>query len=117
MAVSFATVRQLAGAFPGVTEALCYGTPTLYAGKTILARLWEDGETLAIKVPMEARESYLQADPDAFFLTDHYRKHPMMLVHLPSVDVHVLKPVVEQAWRLVAPARQRAAHDKATEQK
>jgi hypothetical protein len=116
MAVSFVTIRQLAGAYPGVSEALCYGTPTLYAGKTILARLWEDGETLALKVPMEAREGYLQADPDAFFLTDHYRTSPMMLVHLPSVEQHVLQPLIEQAWRMVAPARQRVAYDKAHQQ-
>ncbi|RPD43653.1 MmcQ/YjbR family DNA-binding protein [Hymenobacter sediminis] len=116
MAVSFATVRQLAGAFPGVSEALCYGTPTLYAGKTILARLWEDGETLALKVPLELREGYLQADPDTFFLTDHYRTSPMMLVHLPSVEQHVLQPLIEQAWRMIVPTRQRMAYDQARQQ-
>ena len=40
-----------------------------------------------------------------FFLTDHYRAYPMVLVHLSAVAPEELSERLEQAWRLVAPKR------------
>ena len=49
------------------------------------------------------REILLQSDPRVFFITDHYRGYPWILVRLASVDPGALPELIERAWRLVAP--------------
>jgi hypothetical protein len=103
--VTVATVRRLALAFPGVEEGLSYGTPGFRVRGKFLARLWEDGETLVIKCGDDERDFRLQADPEAFFVTDHYRGYPTVLVRLARVREEDLHAVLEEAWRRQAPKR------------
>ncbi len=110
--VSFAAVRKLALTLPGVTEGTSYGTPAFRVGGKLLARLREDGETLVIKTDDEDREVLLAADPQAFYITDHYVGYPWMLVRLSSVRPGVLRELLEQAWRQTAAKRLVAAFDR-----
>jgi hypothetical protein len=47
----------------------------------------------------------MQADPAAFFSTDHYRGYPTVLVRLKTVNPQDLHDVLEQAWRVNAPRK------------
>src|SRR5690349_10569126 len=78
--ITFATARELACALPGVEESTSYGTPALKVKGKLFARLKEDGETLVVKVDREARDALVAARPNIFFVTDHYRPYPYMLV-------------------------------------
>lgn len=100
---TWSTVCRIARRLPGVTEGTSYGTPALHVRKKFLARLKEDGESMAIKVAFDDRDVLLEMDPAAFYLTDHYRPYPAMLVRLKQVPVDLLKRIVEDAWRLQAP--------------
>ena len=106
MAVSYAAVRDIALTYPQVEEGFIFGTPSLHVGRKLMARLREDGQTLAIKLPIEQRPDYIELNPDTFFFTDHYRDHPIILVDLPSVRREIMVELVEKAWRVVASARQ-----------
>ena len=101
--VTFETVRQLALALPGVEDGTSYGTPALKVRKKLLARLREDGETLAIMMEYGDREFRLQTDPAAFYVTAHYAGYPMILVRLALVDPADLRDIIQGAWRMVAP--------------
>jgi hypothetical protein len=96
---------KLALKLPGVTEGTSYGTPALHVRKKFLARLKEDGESVAIKIDFADRDVLLELDPTAFYLTDHYRPYPAMLVRLKEVRLDLLPQLLEQAWRLQAPKR------------
>ena len=96
---------KLALKLPGVTEGTSYGTPALHVRKKFLARLKEDGESIAIKIDFADRDVLLELDPAAFYLTDHYRPYPAMLVRLKTVRLDLLPRLLEQAWRLQAPKR------------
>jgi hypothetical protein len=113
--VTFETVRRLALGFPGVEEGTSYGTQAFRVRGKFLARLREDGESLAIKCGFEERDYRIQADPKTFFTTDHYRGYPTVLVHLGTVGQRDLRDVLEQAWRLHAPKRLIAEYDKSNE--
>lgn len=89
-------VRAIAFALPGVTEAPCYGTPGFKVDKKLLARMKEDGETLAIRT--QEREKWMQADPKTFFITDHYLNSPMMLIRLGLVREKDLEGLFLTAW-------------------
>jgi hypothetical protein len=98
-------VRRFALALPGVEEGPSYGTPGFRVGKKFLARMWEDGEVLVVKCGDDERDRRLKADPETFFVTDHYRGSPTVLVHLSRVSVADLQQLLEVAWRRSAGKR------------
>ncbi len=104
-------VRELALALPGVEEGTSYGTPAFRVASKLLARLREDGETLVLKTDFDARETLMGADPQTFFLTDHYRNYPMVLVRLAAIGREDLGGLLEEAWRQSASKRLLAGFD------
>lgn len=100
---SFSAVRALARALPEAEEGTCFGTPALRVRGKLFARLKEDGETLVLRVDAADREALMRAAPDAFFITDHYRDYPWVLVRLAAVDRSRLGELLEDAWRRAAP--------------
>jgi len=109
--VTFDTVRKLALALPGVEEGTSYGTPAFKVGGKLLARFHQDGESLVVKVEYAAREVLMGANPKTFYITDHYRCWPWILVRISSVDRDELRKLLEDAWRSSAPRRLVAAWD------
>jgi hypothetical protein len=101
--VSFDAVRKLALALPGVEEGSSYGTPALKVRGKLFVRLKEDGETIVLKADFELRDLLMQTDRETFYITDHYRNYPYVLVRLASVDPGALPGLLEQAWRATAP--------------
>ena len=87
---------------PGVEQGTSYGTPSLHVRKKLLARLKEDGETVAIRVDFAERDVLIEMDPAVFYVTDHYRGYPAMLVRLKQVRFAMLERLIEQAWRMQA---------------
>jgi hypothetical protein len=73
--------------------------------KKLLVRLKEDGETAALKMDFADRDVALQMDPETFFLTDHYRNYPYVLVRLARLGRAQVAELLERAWRREAPKR------------
>ena len=99
------TLRRIALALPGVEEGTSYGTIAFRVGKKFLARLREDGESLAIRIELGEREILMELDPETFYITEHYRHYPMVLVHLDQVHPDELARLFEEAWRKAAPKK------------
>jgi hypothetical protein len=110
--LDFETVRRIALGLPGVEEGSSYGTPAFRVGNTLLARLHEDGASLVVKIGFDEREMLMEADPETFHITDHYRDYPMMLVRLACVDESTLRRLIERTWREIAPKRLVVAFDR-----
>ena len=98
---------------PGVVETVSWGQPTLKAhGK--LWVWWSPHEDAPVfKVPFEEREMLVTADPDRFFVTAHYRSHPLVLVRPEKLDLDWAKANLIKVWRQQAPKRVLKAHDAA----
>jgi hypothetical protein len=94
-----------AAKLPGVEQGTCYGTPALYVRKKFLARLKEDGDSVAIKLDFADRDVLLEAEPKAFYLTDHYRPYPAVLMRLSQVAPAMALELLRLAWRRAAPKR------------
>lgn len=104
-------VRKIALSFPGVEEGTSYGTPAFRVAGKLLARLHQDGESVVVKVEFAAREVLMGAKPDTFYITDHYRCYPLMLVRMATVDPDDLRKLIEDAWRQSAPKRAAAKYE------
>jgi hypothetical protein len=95
-------------ALPGVEESTAYRTPALKVGGKGFARLRTEAEGgLMLFCAMEEKEALLAAGDPAFFTTPHYDGHPSILVDLEQVGRDQLAELVEDAWRIKAPARLR----------
>ncbi len=105
--VTVEQLRLLALALPGVEEGLSYGTPAFRVKGKFFARLWEDLETLVLKLSFDERDMLLAANPEAFFTTDHYRNYPTVLVRLAAVRSDELGALLQDSWNLYAPKRLR----------
>jgi hypothetical protein len=110
--LSLIDVRRLALALPEVEEGPCYGTPGFRVRGKVMLRLWEDGETLVVKCGDGERDRRMKKDPKTFYVTDHYRGYPTVLIHLSRVSLADLRDLIEKAWRFNAPKRLLAEFDR-----
>ena len=110
--VTYDDVVAAALQLPGVEQGTSYNTPALKVKGKLMSRLRSEAEgALALRCDFLEREMLLQADPQAFFLTDHYNDFPMVLIRLEYLRADALTDLVERAWRAVAPPKLVMAFD------
>jgi hypothetical protein len=90
-------LRKTLLTLPGVTEKTLLDMPAFYVNNKIFARIKEDGENLVIGT-LE-REKWMQADPETYYITDHYRNYDYMLVNIDRVQPNDLTELLHTAWR------------------
>jgi hypothetical protein len=103
--MTFQAARRIALTLPGVEEGSSYGTPAFRVRGKFIARLKEDGDSLVLKVDLETRDALMEADPEVFYITDHYVGYPAVLARLSKIDAAMFRSVLEEAWRRAAPKR------------
>src|SRR6185436_16939147 len=109
MAVSLPQVRRIALSLPGVVEGVCHDTAAFYIRNRLMLRLRDYDENLVVRCPIALRDELIDGEPDIFFLTDHYRNFPAVLVSLINVSETRLKKIITEAWQRLASKRQIAA--------
>jgi hypothetical protein len=103
--LSFADVRRIALSLPDVAEGPWYGTPGFKVrgkGFTRLKEKMEDVIVLGVGTMLE-RDFLIDSDPSVFFITDHYRDYPALLIRLAAIDEGSLTELLTMAWRRAAP--------------
>jgi len=100
MAVTFEEVRRIALSLQNVEEGTSYGTAAFKVGGKLIARLREDGDSLVVGTTFQEREEMMAADPDTYYITDHYLKYPWILVRLSRAHSDALRDLLGRAWRL-----------------
>src|SRR5438093_269529 len=103
--IDFDTVRKIGLALPGVEESTAYGSPALKVHGKLLAgiavnRSAEPG-SLGICVDFDARAELLAADPDVYYVTDHYVPYNIVLVRLSRVNRDVLRDLLGMAHKFI----------------
>lgn len=105
MAATFEDVRQIALALKNVEESTSYGTPAFKLSRKLFLRLREDGDTLVVATTFEEREELIGAEPETYYVTDHYRNYPWVLVRLSRIHPDALRDLIVRASRLAAPRK------------
>jgi hypothetical protein len=109
MPLTFKDVREIALSLENVEEGTSYGTPAFKVDGKLLARLREDGESLVVGTTFEEREEMMAAEPETYYITDHYLKYPWVLVRLSRVPSSSLRDLLNRALRLASGKPQRAS--------
>lgn len=104
--------RALCLSFPETEEGTSYGHASYKAFGKFLTRLrTEDNSVVIGCVGFDEREIMLEADPETFHLTDHYRNYPYVLARLNRMKREDLRHLLERQWRKNAPKRWLKAWD------
>jgi len=98
-------VRKIGLALSGVEDGTAYGSPALKLRGQLLAcipvhRSAEPG-SLAVRVDFDDRAELLAADPDVYYLTDHYVEYNAVLVRLSRIAPDALKDLLAMAHKFV----------------
>jgi len=105
MADAFDKVKAVGLTMPGVEAATRYdGSPVLKAGGSFMAGVAKhpsaEPETLVVRSSTEDREGLLEDAPDTYYLTDYYRKYPVVLVRLSHINEDALRDLLSTSWRM-----------------
>jgi hypothetical protein len=110
--MTFATVRTIGLALPGVVEGTCYGAPALKVGGHMFACMAShrsaEPQSLVVRLSFEQRDELIAADPQTYYLTQHYVDYPTVLVRLRHVHRDALRDLLATAHRSAA-ARQKSS--------
>lgn len=101
---AFDRLRRAAAGLPDVEESTSYGTPSLKVRGKGFCRI-KDADTVVVMVPLDEKEMLLQAAPDFYFETDHYKGWPAMLVRIRAIPDDELAHRLRRAWLEKAPKR------------
>ena len=103
--INFDSVRKMGLTLPGVEGSTAYGAPALKIRGKLLAcvpthRSAEPG-SLVVRVGFDDRAELLAADPDVYYVTDHYLGYTAVLVRLSRVTPDVLRDLLGMAHKFV----------------
>ena len=95
---------ELGRELPEVVEDVWFRTPALKVRGKSFVRLKEDGESVVFLLEsVDAQEALIEAQPEVYFITDHYRGYPAVLARLAKLRVAECRTRLEEAWRIKAP--------------
>jgi hypothetical protein len=107
VADAFEMVRAVGLKLPDVEAATKYdGSPVLRVDGSFMAGLAmhpsaEPG-TLVVRYGMEEREWLIEDAPETYYLTDYYRRYPLVLARLSRIKPDALCDLLSVSWRLTS---------------
>lgn len=105
---TFDAVERIGVTLPGVAVETRYdGSPVLRIAGVFMAGLAShpsaEPGTLVIRADVDERDAFIEDAPDTYYLTDYYRRYPLLLVRLSQVTDDVLKELLTISRRLTLP--------------
>jgi hypothetical protein len=93
-------------AFPGAEKGVSYGQPSFKVHGKFFTRLRrEDASLVLLEVSFDEREMLIEAEPETFHFTPHYKDYPSVLARISSLHPGSLRNFLERRWRKIAPKK------------
>lgn len=107
---TFDAVRRFGLALPDVEESTMYGAPALKLRGDLMVcmashKSAEPG-TLVARIDFTQRDEMIAAEPDVYYLKDHYVAYPCVLIRLSRIHPDALKDLLQSSWRFVSARKQ-----------
>ena len=106
-AVTYETFRRIALEFPDVEDGLSYGTPALKVKGKLFVRLRPDIDSVVVKMPFDRRDELMAAEPEPYYITEHYLRYPWILVRLATARAEALPELLRTAYLAALPPEKR----------
>jgi hypothetical protein len=104
-AYAFEMVRAMGLTLPDVKAATKYdGSPILKVGGSFMAGLAThpsaEPDALVVRHGFEERERLIEDAPETYYLTEYYRRYPIILARLSRIEPDALRDLLSVSWRL-----------------
>jgi hypothetical protein len=100
--ITWATVRQMGLELPRAEASTAYGSPALKVGgkwfAVVPTNRAAEPRSIAVRISFRDRDELIAADPETFYLKEHYVSSPCVLVRLDRVHRDALKDLLQMAW-------------------
>ena len=99
-------LRKIALDLPDVEETTTHGSLAFKLRGKLFAwmpvkKSVEPG-TLAIRVDFDRRADLIAEAPEVYYLIDHYKDYPAVLIRLRLIDADALRDLLRGAWQFVS---------------
>jgi hypothetical protein len=99
-------MREIALSFPGAVEGSSYDQPAFVVNKKFFTRLRRDDASLVLmEVSFDEREMLIEAEPQTFHFTAHYKDYPAVLARMEHLHPGSFRNFLERRWRKIAPQK------------
>jgi hypothetical protein len=101
----FEMVKAVGLSLPNVVAVTKYdGSPVLKVGGSFMAGLAThpsaEPDTLVVRSGLEERERLIEDAPETYYLTDYYRRYPLVLARLSRIEPDALRDLLSVSLRL-----------------
>jgi hypothetical protein len=104
--IDFDKVREIALTLPDIEASESPRGPSLKMHGKLMAcpaiHRSAEPDSLMVRVDSEQRERLMAAEPDTYYVTEHYIKHPAVLVRLSRISLDSLANLLGISWRFLA---------------
>jgi hypothetical protein len=92
--------------FPMAEKGRSYGRPSYKVNGKFFTRLRrEDDSVVLLDIPFDEREMLMEAEPQTFHFTAHYKDYPSVLARMASLHPGSFRNFLERRWRKIAPKK------------
>ena len=92
--------------FPLTEKGMSYGRPSYKVNGKFFTRLRrEDDSLVLLEVSFDEREMLMEAEPETFHFTAHYKDYPSVLARIATLHPGSLKAFLDRRWRKIAPKK------------
>ena len=104
--IDFDTVLEIARSMPDVQDSVSpRGIGLKTRGKLFACTATHksaEPDSLMVRMDLEERELALATEPETYYLTDHYRGYPAILVRLSKINRTALRRLLKDAVKFVS---------------
>ena len=103
--ITFDTVREMGLALADVEDSTMHGKLALKVRGKLLACLAihksAEPDSLVVRIDFEQRSGLLAEAPETYYVTEHYRNYPAVLVRLSRIRIDELQDLLNASRRFV----------------
>ena len=99
-------LRKIALGLPDVEETTSHGSLAFKSRGKLFAwmpvKKSVEPNTLAIRIDFDRRTDLIAEAPEIYYLIDHYKDYPAVLIRLALIDADALRDLVGGAWQFAS---------------
>jgi hypothetical protein len=101
-----AEMEAIVLSFPTVEKGMSYRQPSFLLNGKFFTRLRrEDASLVLLEVSFDEREMLMEAEPQTFHFTAHYKDYPSVLARIATLHPGSLKAFLDRRFRKIAPKK------------
>lgn len=101
--IDFEALRIIALKMPGMEASTSWGAQSLKLhGKLFVCQAMDKSAepgSVMVRVGFAERERLIAQDPATYYMADHYKPHPFVLVRLSRMSGAALRSLLDAAWQ------------------